>query len=63
MFQRLDAVSVFRWNLLREVQRTRQWVYNIPYDCGRCEISETSRPLGVHIKEHKYKPDKRPRQS
>jgi hypothetical protein len=29
-------------------------MYNIPCDCGRCYIGETSRLLEVHIKEHKY---------
>jgi hypothetical protein len=29
-------------------------VYNIPCDCGRCCIGETSKPLEVRIKEHKY---------
>jgi predicted GIY-YIG superfamily endonuclease len=29
-------------------------VYNIPCDGGRCYIGETSRPLEVRIKEHKY---------
>jgi hypothetical protein len=39
---------------VRDVQQTKQCVYSIPYDCGRCYIGETSRPLGVCIKEHKY---------
>jgi hypothetical protein len=29
-------------------------VYNIACDRGRCYIGETSRPLEVRIKEHKY---------
>jgi predicted GIY-YIG superfamily endonuclease len=29
-------------------------VYSIPCGCGRCYIGETSRPLEVRIKEHKY---------
>jgi hypothetical protein len=29
-------------------------VYSIPYHCGRCYIDETSIPLEVRIKEHKY---------
>jgi hypothetical protein len=39
---------------VRDTQQTKQCVYSIPCDCGRCYISETSRPLEVHIKEHKY---------
>jgi hypothetical protein len=37
-----------------DIQQTKQCVYNTPCECGRCYISETSRPLEVHIKEHKY---------
>jgi hypothetical protein len=37
-----------------DAQQTKQCLYNIPYDCGRCYIGETSRPLDVHIKDHKY---------
>jgi hypothetical protein len=29
-------------------------IYNILCECGRCCIGETSRPLEVHMKEHKY---------
>jgi hypothetical protein len=29
-------------------------VYNIPCDCGRCYLGETSRPLEVRIEEQKY---------
>jgi hypothetical protein len=39
---------------VRDTQRTKQCVYSIPRDCGRCYIGETSRPLEVRIKEHKY---------
>jgi hypothetical protein len=35
-------------------QQTKQCVYNIPCDCGGCYIGETSRPLQVCIKDHKY---------
>jgi hypothetical protein len=38
----------------RETQQTKQCVYNIPCDCGRCYIDETSRFLEVRIKEHKH---------
>jgi hypothetical protein len=38
----------------RDAQQTKQCVYSIPCDCGRCYIGETSRPLEVCIKEHKY---------
>jgi hypothetical protein len=39
---------------VRDVQQMKQCVYSIPYDCGRYYIGETSRPLEVHITEHKY---------
>jgi hypothetical protein len=39
---------------VRDAQQMKQCVYSIPRDCGRCYISETSRPLKVCIKEHKY---------
>jgi hypothetical protein len=39
---------------VRDAQQTNQCVYSIPCDCGRCYIGETSRPLEVSIKEHKY---------
>jgi hypothetical protein len=39
---------------VRNTQQTKQCVYNLPCDCGRCYIGETSRPLQVCIKEHKY---------
>jgi hypothetical protein len=35
-------------------QQMKQCVYSIPCDCNRSYISETSRPLEVRIKEHKY---------
>jgi hypothetical protein len=38
----------------RDGQQTKQFMYNIPRDCGRRYIVETSRPLEVCIKEHKY---------
>jgi hypothetical protein len=38
----------------RGLQQTRQCVYSIPCECGRCYIDETSRRLEVHIKEHKH---------
>jgi hypothetical protein len=37
-----------------DAQQTKQCVYNIPHDCGRCQIGETSRPLEVCNNEHKY---------
>jgi hypothetical protein len=40
--------------LVRDVQSTKQCTYNISCDCGKCDISETSRPLEACIKEHKY---------
>jgi predicted GIY-YIG superfamily endonuclease len=40
--------------LVRDAQQTKQSVYSILCDCGRCYIGETSRLLEVRIKEHKY---------
>jgi hypothetical protein len=40
--------------LVRDAQQTKQCVYSIPCDCGRCYIGETNRPLEARIKEHKY---------
>jgi predicted GIY-YIG superfamily endonuclease len=39
---------------VRDAQQTKHCVYSIPCDCGRCYIGETSRPLEVRIKGHKY---------
>jgi hypothetical protein len=39
---------------VRDVRQTKQCVYSIPCDCGRCYVGETCRPLEVCIKEHKY---------
>jgi hypothetical protein len=39
---------------VRDIQQTKQCVYSILFDCGRCYIGETGRPLEVRIKEHKY---------
>jgi hypothetical protein len=39
---------------VRDAQQRKQCVYSIPCDCGRCYIGETSGPLEVRIKEHKY---------
>jgi hypothetical protein len=33
-----------------DVQQTKQCVYNIPCNCGRCYIGETRRPVEVCIK-------------
>jgi hypothetical protein len=38
---------------VRDAQQTKQCVYSIPCDFGRCYISKTSRPLEVRIKEHR----------
>jgi hypothetical protein len=44
-----------RWKLdWLEMPSRRRNVYSILCDCGRCYFSETSRPLEVHIKGHKY---------
>jgi hypothetical protein len=40
--------------LVRDAQQTKQHVYSISYDYGRCYISEIRRPLEVSIKEDKY---------
>jgi hypothetical protein len=37
---------------VRDAQQTKQCVYSIQCDCGRCYIGETSRLLQVRIKEH-----------
>jgi hypothetical protein len=39
---------------VRDAQQTKQCVYNIPCDCGRCYIGEKWRSLEGHIREHKY---------
>jgi hypothetical protein len=39
---------------VRDAQKRKRCLNNIPCDCGRCYIGETSRPLKVRIKEHKY---------
>jgi predicted GIY-YIG superfamily endonuclease len=45
--------TLLKMGLVRDAQQTKQCVYSIQCDCGRCYIGETSRPLEVHIKEHK----------
>jgi hypothetical protein len=37
-----------------DAQQTKQCVYSIPCDCGRCYIGKISRPSAVRIKKHKY---------
>jgi hypothetical protein len=39
---------------VRNIQQTKQCMYNIPCGCGGFYIGETNRPLEVRIKEHKY---------
>jgi predicted GIY-YIG superfamily endonuclease len=47
--------TIFKTNgPVRDAQQTKQSVYSIPCDCGRCYIGATSRLLEVRIKEHKY---------
>jgi hypothetical protein len=46
--------TLMQTGTVRDAQQTKQCVYNIPCDCGRCYIGETSRPLEVRIKQHKY---------
>jgi hypothetical protein len=48
------CVTLTKIGLVRGAQQMKQCVYNISCDCGRCYISETTRPLEFHIKEHKY---------
>jgi hypothetical protein len=49
-FSNLCIYSVGHWWELDQLDA----VYSIPCDWGRCYIRETSRPLEVRIKEHKY---------
>jgi hypothetical protein len=46
--------TLMKTGLVRDAQQTKQCVYSIPCDCGRCYIGETSRPSEVCTKEHKY---------
>jgi predicted GIY-YIG superfamily endonuclease len=46
--------TLMRAGPVRDAQQTKQCVYRTPCDCGRCYIGETSTPLEVHFKEHKY---------
>jgi predicted GIY-YIG superfamily endonuclease len=39
---------------VRDDQKMKESVYNIPCVCGRCYIGETNTPLEVRIKKHKY---------
>jgi hypothetical protein len=39
---------------IRDAQQTKLCVYNIPHVYGTCYVDDTSRPLEVRIKEHKY---------
>jgi hypothetical protein len=46
--------TVMKTGPVRDVQQAKQCVYSIPCDCGRCYVSQTSRPSEVLIEEHKY---------
>jgi hypothetical protein len=46
--------TLMKIGLVRDAQQTKQRVYSIPCSCARCYIGDTSRPLEVCIKEHKY---------
>jgi hypothetical protein len=37
-----------------KTKHTLHCIYSIPCECGRRYVRETSRPLGVRIKEHKH---------
>jgi hypothetical protein len=45
---------LMRTGPVTDADQTKLWVYNIPRDCGWCQIGETSIRLEVHIKKHKY---------
>jgi hypothetical protein len=47
--------TLMKTGSVRNVQQTKQCVYCIPCDCGRCYTGEPSRPSEVCNKEHKYK--------
>jgi hypothetical protein len=46
--------TLMKTGRVRYDQKTKQCVYRIPCDCGRCYITETSRPLEVRVKKHIY---------
>jgi hypothetical protein len=46
--------SLMNTGPVRDAQQTKQCVYSIPCDCGRCYIGETSRPSQVNVKENKH---------
>jgi hypothetical protein len=46
--------TIMKSGPVRYAQQTKQCVYNIPRECDRCYVGETSRPLEVFVEEHKY---------
>jgi hypothetical protein len=46
--------TLMRTGPFRDAQQMKLCMYNIPCDCSRCYIGETSRPLEVCSKEHEY---------
>jgi hypothetical protein len=54
-----SELNILRGTLMRtgpgtDAQQTKQCLYNIPRNCGWCQMDEASRHLEVCIKEHKY---------
>jgi predicted GIY-YIG superfamily endonuclease len=45
--------TLMKTGSVTDAQKTKQCVYSIPCDCGKCYIGETNRPIEVRIKEHK----------
>jgi hypothetical protein len=53
-----NTKQTLRWTVMKtrpitEAKQMKQCVCNIPCECGRSYIVETSRPIEVRIKEHK----------
>jgi hypothetical protein len=43
-----------KYRLERDPQLMAQYIYSIPYECGRSYIGETGRPLAVELHEHEH---------
>jgi hypothetical protein len=55
----LKTNHTLRWSIVKtrpdlDPLKTIHCIYSIPCECGRCYIGETSRPLGVCLKEHQH---------